>query len=167
MRKLKRHSCFLWLTIVVILTGMTSCGPKETELTFETIERSDLGSYSIREPHLILITTLQEIERVEGWITQEALVQLVELDFEQYFAIAIFRGRQPTSGYDIMIERVARRGDKIEVYAQFWSPSPHYGVRNEATSPYHLIKVRRDDGVDQEIELVLQSQAVTPTPPSR
>jgi hypothetical protein len=167
MKRPRIYRYFLWLTIVVILTGMTSCGPKEIELTFETIERSDLGSYSIREPCLILITAPQEIDQVEGLITQEALDRLAELDFGQYFAIAVFRGRQATSGYDTMIERVARRGDKIVVYAQFWGPSPHYGVQNEATSPYHLIKVRRDDGVDQETELVLQSRAVTPTPPSR
>ena len=152
---------------LLALAGLTACGPGETELPFETIERSDLGDYSVREPRLILITAPQEIDQVEGLITREALDRLVELDFGQYFAIAVFRGTQATSGYDVIVERVARRGDKIVVYAQFWSPSPHYGVRNEATSPYHLIKVRRDDGVSQETELVFRSLVVTPTPPSR
>jgi len=162
---MKRYQYTLWLTIVVILAGMTACGPREIELPFETIERSDYGDYSIREPRLILITAPQEIDQVEGLITQEALDRLAELDFGQYFAIAVFRGCQPDSGYDTIIKRVARRGDKVVVYAQFWEPSPHYPVTHEATSSYHLVKVHKDGDVSQEIELVLQSSVVTPTPP--
>jgi hypothetical protein len=63
--------------------------------------------------------------------------------------------------------RVARRGNKIIVYARFWEPSPHWEVQMQETSPYHLVRVRKDDGVIQEAKLVLQSQALTPTPPSR
>jgi hypothetical protein len=75
--------------------------------------------------------------------------------------------RGTSSGYDTLNDRVARRDGKVVAYAQFWEPSPYYAVTDEATSPYHVIKVRRDDGVIQETELVLQSRAVTPTPPSR
>jgi hypothetical protein len=145
--------------------GMTACGAGETELPFETIERSDYGDYSIREPRVVLVTNRQEIDQLKGLISQAALDQLAELDFQQYFAIAVFRGTQATSGYDVIVERVARRGDKIVIRAQFWEPSPHWEILNEVTSPYHLIKMRRDDGVSQETELVLQSPVVTPTPP--
>ncbi len=162
---MKRYQYTLWLTIVVILAGMTACGPKETELPFETIERSDYGDYPIREPRLILITAPQEIDQVEGLITQEALDRLAELDFGQYFAIAVFRGRRASSGYDVIIERLVRKNDTIIVYTQFWEPSPYWEVLDTETSPYHLIEVRRDDDVSQKIELVLQSPVVTPTPP--
>ncbi len=153
------------------LAGLTSCGPRETELPFETLERNDTyiseEGYGGLEPCVILVTTRQEIDQLEGLIRQTSLDQLAKLNFEQYFAIAVFRGRQATSGYDTVIERVARRGDKIVVYAQFWEPSPHYAVFDAETSPYHIIKVRRGDGVSTQAELVLQSQLVTPTPPSR
>jgi hypothetical protein len=164
---MKRHQYFLWLTIVVILVAMATCGPREIELPFATIERSDLGDYSIREPRLILVTAPQEIDQLEGLIAQEALDRLAELDFEQYFAVVVFRGTQATSGYDTIIERIARRGDKIVAYVQFWEPSPHYAVLDEATSPYHLVRVRRDGSALRETELVLRSRTVTPTPPSR
>lgn len=167
---MKKHRYFLWLAIVVTLIGMTACGPKETELPFETIERNDTYSpeegYGGRKPHVILATSRGEIEKLEGVVSQEALDRLTELDFERYFALALFRGRQATSGYDTVIERVAKQGDKIVVYAQFWEPSPDYAVFSAATSPYHIIKVRRSDGVSTQVELVLQSQVVTPTAPS-
>jgi len=158
-------SVLLGLMALAGLGGMTACGPKETELPFETIVRSDGGSYSVQEPCVVLVTSQEEVDRLEGLVDQEVLDRLAELDFRQYFAIAVFRGTQATSGYDTIIERVARRGDKIVVRAQFWEPSPHYGVTLEVTSPYHLIKVRGDDSVTEETELVLQSSVVTPTPP--
>jgi len=155
---------------LLALAGLTSCGPQETELSFETIERNDSYSaeegYGGLEPCVVLVTTRQEIDHLEGLIRQTSLDQLAELDFQQYFAIAVFRGAQATSGYDVIVERVARRGDKIVIYAQFWEPSPHYAVFDAETSPYHIIKVRRSDGVSTQAELVLQSQLVTPTPPS-
>lgn len=165
MKKLKRCRYFLWLTIIVTLMGMTACETRETELPFETIERSDYGDYSIHEPCVVLITNRQEIDQLKGLISQATLDQLAELDFQQYFAIAVFRGTQATSGYDVIVEHVTRQGDKIVIRAQFWAPSPHLEIFNEVTSPYHLIKVRRDDSVSQETELVLQSPVVTPTPP--
>jgi hypothetical protein len=156
---------FLWLTILAILVGTTACGSRETESPFETIERSDYSDYSVQEPRGVLVTSKEETAQLEDWVSPEAMHQLARLDFEQYFAIALFRGRQASSGYDTIIERVARRDGKVVVYAQFWEPSPYWEVRNEASSPYHVIKVRRDNGVIQETELVLQSRLVTPTPP--
>jgi len=148
--------------------GLMACGPRETELPFETIEQYHRSEgYDSPEPCLVLITSQQEIDRLESLVSRGALEQLAELDFQQYFAIAVFRGVRPTSGYDIIIERIARRGDKIVVYAQFWEPRLDQVILPEVTSPYHLIKVRRGDGVSQETELVFQSQIVTSTPPSR
>ena len=168
---MKRYQYALWLTSVVILVGMTACSPRATELPLETIERNDSYSaeegYGGLEPRVVLITSQDDIDRLDGLISQVAIDQLAELNFEQYFAVAVLRGRQPTSGYNTIIKRVAKQGDKIIIYAQFWEPSPYYEVTLEETSPYHLIRVRWDNDVSKEIELMLQSQLVTPTPPSR
>ncbi len=166
MKRLKIYRYFLWLTIAVALTGTTSCGPKEVELPFETIEQGNHhGDYSIQEPRVVLITSREELDQLEGLVSQAALSQLAELDFQQHFAIAVFRRVQATSGYDVIIDRVIRQGGKIVVYVQFWEPSPHWEVQSSETSPYYLIRVHKDDTVPRETELVLQSQVVTPTPP--
>jgi hypothetical protein len=169
-------SALIALAAIALLLGMTACRPvlpKENVLLFETIERRDwsgdigLEPYSGAEPRVILVTTRQEIDRLKLLVTQQAMDQLAGLDFGQYFVIAVFRGRKASSGHDTIVERVARRGNKIVIYAQFWELSPHYAYTAAETSPYHVIKVRRDGGVIQETELVLQSQVITPTPPSR
>jgi hypothetical protein len=171
MEKLKKFQYSLWLAIAVVLIGLTACGVRETELSFETIERNDNYSaeegYGGLESRVVLVISQDEIKQLEGLVSQAALDQLAELDFGRYFAIAAFRSRQATSGYAIVIKRVVRKGDRIVVYAQFWEPSSYWEVQSAETSPYHLIRVRRDDEVSHEIELVLQSQLITPTPPSR
>lgn len=154
----------LWLLIGAVLM-MTACTIDEIDLVFESLEQSDLGDYALKESRLLLVSTQDDIDQIADLISQSALAKLEALDFEQYYAIAAFRGTQPTSGYDTLIERVTRRGDEIVVYVKFWEPSPHYAVLDEATSSYHLIKVRRDADISAETKLVLQSQTVTPTPP--
>ena len=158
------------MTLTLSLLYLAACQPQEVDLPFETIERAGSGGtgeyYRGEQPKLVVITEAGKADvQLEGLVSQNALDQLAELDFQQYFAIAVFRRCQPSSGYDTIIERVARRGDKIVVYAQFWEPSPWYEVTGEVTSPYHLIKVRGDGGMIRETELILQSRAVTPTPP--
>lgn len=166
MKKSKKYQYSLWLTIVVILMGMTACESRETALSFKTMERSDYSDYSGQEPRVVLVTNQDDAIQLTGLISQEALDLLAELDFKQYSAIVVFCGQRASSGYDVIIERLVRKNDTIIVYTQFWEPSPYWEVLDTETSPYHLIEVRRDDNVSQEIELVLQSPVVTPTPPS-
>lgn len=163
--QLNLFKVLLLLLAIALLPGLVACNPQETELPFETIERYDLSQY-IGPPRVILITTRPETDRLKGLVSQQALDQLAALDFQQFFAIALFRGRQANTGYDTIIERVTRQDNRIVVYAQFWEPSPFYAVNPSETSPYHVIKVNRDNGAIQEAESVLQSRLITPTPPS-
>jgi hypothetical protein len=158
---------FLWLTILAILMGTTACESRETESPFETIERSGYSDYSVQEPRVVLVTSKEEIDLLAGLVRQTALDQLAELDFGKSFAIAVFRGRKSDTGFDTIIERVTRQDDKFVVYAQFWEPSSCYEINPEETSPYHLIKVYSDSDISRETAVVLQSRAVTPTPPPR
>ncbi len=167
MEKSKKHRYSLWLAIVVVLMGMTACGPRETELSFETIERGDYSDYSLQEPRVVLVSSQDDITQLAGLVSQEALGRLAELDLKQYFVVAVFCGRRASSGYDVIIERLLGKNDTVIIYAQFWEPSPHWEALDTETSPYHLVKVRRDSDVSQEIKLVLQSLVVTPTPPQR
>ena len=176
------------LSALLVLSGLCGCGGTtpvavsnkapstaptmsgETELPFETVEfvGNDVGgSYREREPRLVVVTTRQEIDRIEGLVSSETLAQLKELDFQQYFVIGLYRGSRGSSGYATIIERIARREDKIVVYAQFWEPSPHYVVFDTVTSPYHLVKVRKERGMSEETKVVLNPRVVTPTPPFR
>jgi hypothetical protein len=129
--------------------------PGETELAFETIERASDGPryYTEREPKLILITSRQEIERLDALVSVKALKRLEETDFEQYFAVAIFRGHFATGCCWVTIQRVGRRGDQVVLYAEFGEARGP--LTQGAISPYHLVKVRRDSRLLEPQDVIL------------
>jgi hypothetical protein len=160
----RRKSYLLYLIVLIILAGTPACRPKETELPFETIIRGDGATYPGSKPLAILVTDRQDIEKMKDLFYQDVLDEIATVDFGRYFVIAVLRSLQGTSGYDTVIDHVVRRGEKIVVYAQFWEPGRDQVVHETITSPYHIIKVPKDNGVTQEIELVLQTWTVTRTP---
>lgn len=139
------------------------------ELPFETIEISDWPNDANKEPvydqRLVLVNYQAELEQLTNHISSKALAHLSELNYEKYFVIAVFRGRRPTTGYDVEIERVVKQDDKIVVYTRFWELSPYYGVSEVETAPYHVVKVQRPAGVGRQFELLMQAILITPTPP--
>ncbi len=149
--------------------GAPSPSPVERDLPFETIERGDNSPYYSRHPlepqHVFLITSAEEASRLAGWVSAEAEKELAQLDYRRYFVIALFRGNFASSGYNAIIQRVARQDDRLVVHVQFWAPSPYYAVTAAASQPYHVVRVLRDGRPLGEAELVLESQTVTPTPP--
>jgi len=176
-----------FLTAIIILLGTGACSreitptavaptatptsvvPVGTVLPFQTVEQGIYGDYSVRQPRAVLITSPQDIPSLNGTVSPESrglvTAQLQRVDFQRYVAIVVFRGRKATHGFDVTVEAVAREGDKLVVYAQFWEPSPSWAVANEATSPFHIITVPRDAGLPEDVEIVLRSRPVTPTPP--
>lgn len=173
-----RPSRLLFLATLALLAGASACRPKatetpqltewpiETELLFETIVRGDGGEYEGSTPRVISIASRQDIDRLDGLIGQNVQDRLAEVDFSRYLVIAVFRGHQANAGHDTFIERVTRRGDAVVVYTQFREPRPDQVAEDIATSPYHIIKVPRDEDIGRETELLLQIQMVTPTAPS-
>jgi hypothetical protein len=156
--------------IALAISFLPGCQAQETELEFETIEKRDwFGSYEdhrvISDPRLIFIDGEEDIAQLEKLVSPEALDELDQLDFQQYFAIGLFRDLQPSCGYDTLIERVTWRGDKIFVYGQFWDPNNQMVECAEVKAPYHLVRVQKDAEIGGEIELVLRSRTITPTPP--
>lgn len=149
--------------------GAPSPVAAERDLPFETIERGDYSLYYFRHPlepqHVFVIASAEEASRLTGWVSPTEQQTLAQLDYQRYFVIALFRGSFGSSGYDAIIQRVTRRGDKLVVHVQFWSPSPYYAVTAAMSQPHHVIRVLRDGGPLAEAELMLESQTVTPTPP--
>ncbi len=148
------------------LVTLAGCQQAGIEVPFETIEQEDNYSggmgYPDLEPRAILVTTPEEIGLVQGFISRAALEQLNALDFQQHVVIAVFRGRQANSGFPTIIERITRHDDQATVYAQFWEMRG-YGHTDLVTSPYHVVKVRRDAGINQDTTLILKSRLFYPT----
>lgn len=129
-----------------------ACRPNEIELPFETIEQYNYyGGYDNEEPSLVVVSQPKEIMLLENLAKQTALDELRTLDFSKSFAIAVFQGWRPTTGYGVEIERITRQGDTVTIYAQFQEPKPDEEKGAAETSPSHLVRVKKIDDWGQDI----------------
>lgn len=151
-------------------TVTLSAANGEVDVPFETIAVGELGmriiSGSPMNPHLVLLTSLEQIGDIANWLPVEALADLQQVDFEQYAVVVLFRGRQGSTNYQTVIERITRQDNNLLVSAQFWYPNPMYESGAAETSPYHLVKVDKQHIPSRSVELALQAHMLTPTPPA-
>ncbi|MBN2003154.1 MAG: protease complex subunit PrcB family protein [Anaerolineae bacterium] len=145
----------LILVFMIAMFELSACTPKEINLSFETIEKksglSTSGGYDSGEPFLVVIAQLDEVSDLDGWITEDARLQLQTLDYGTYFVVGVFQGRKGTDGYEIGIERVVRQRDEITFFVQTHEPRPDEKKNDTVTSPYHLVRVEKMEVVDSDL----------------
>ena len=143
---LKVVSAFM-LTFMTI----TACNnqPKEIDLTYEGVEQiASAGKVKLneaRKPSLMVVSRPAEVDGLDGLITDETRTALLALDYSVYFVLAAFQGWKPCSCYSILVSRISRVGNTVNVYIQLHEPSPDEEKADIVTSPFHLIIVRKDD----------------------
>ncbi len=136
-------------------------------LPFETLSYEEWGGgYEGQEPLLLLITQPAEIEQVEPWLAPEVQVALNGVDFTENDVVALFRGVMPSSNYQTVIEQIVLQEQRLVVHAQFWEPNPAWESATVHTSPHHLVTIPKIVGQSPQLQLVLRSTPITPTPPA-
>jgi len=144
---------------------LPACGPRQTELTFTTIEQEDAsrtGKYhESREPAMIIIATPQELTQLDDLVNPEALEHLMEMDYGRYFALAVFQGRKDTGGYGVDIERIISQDNQITVEVNFQEPLPEFERTLVVTSPYHLVEVEKPAALENRQSFVLRENGNT------
>jgi hypothetical protein len=139
-----------------LAVALTACKPKVIELPFETIERLDQSGtgemWKPIEPGLMVIATAEDLAEIDGLFTKDAQAQLREMDYETYFAVAAFLGHRGSVSAGIWIEQVVRRGDEIAIYVGQQTKSFTQSIE---TSPYHLVKVRKEGRWGRTIRFTL------------
>jgi hypothetical protein len=135
------------LCALVTLAGLSACRPKEIDLPFQTIEQRDASGsgqvHQVKQPALVVVTTPEEAINLDSLVTSEAQTQLKNLNYDAYFAIAVFQGWKSTDGYGIQIERITHLGDDVTVFVQLQEPPPDRKKNDIVTSPYHLVQVQK------------------------
>ncbi len=114
---------------------------------------------------LLLLTSPEQISQIESWVSPQTLAALQQVDFEHHAVVALFRGRQGSTNYQTIIERITRRDDHLIVYAQFWEPNSKMASGAAITAPYHLVRIDKQQVPGPQSELALQAQMLTPIPP--
>lgn len=157
----------IFLSVLAFSLWLGACQPKEVDLLFETVEQRDASGtgqiYQDTQPGLIVIATPEETASLGGLVTSEAQAQLQNLNYNIYFAIAIFQGRKPTTRYGVQIEHITHKGNIVTVHALFKEPQPGEPKGDEVTSPYHLVRVQKGGPWKQTItfNLIVGNAIVT------
>jgi hypothetical protein len=134
------------VTAFILLFLVTACTQNQ-KLTFGTIEQQDLagtGEYFETEgTGMLVISRPEEVAELNNKIRTDTKAKLEALDYSTYFALAVFQGQKPSTGYMVTVDRIIRQKDKVNVYIAIREPAPHEGVNESVTSPYHLVKVQK------------------------
>jgi hypothetical protein len=158
--------CLLFVTgcpdpaaLVAVSPLPTPTAVEGKQIAFETLVRGEYSSYSGEEPLLLLIHNLDDLTPILNYMSpdeQSSVVAEVEnLSDAPGVVVALFRGNQGSSGYEIHIERVIKQKNQIHLYVQFWEPGPTYPVTGAETSPYEIIKLHWSPGTHESIEIEL------------
>lgn len=110
------------------------------EVRFSTIDHGTTSG--VRKRAAFIIKTEEEWKSL--W-SQHRSSGPPPVDFAQEMAIAVFRGEQPTAGFDLKIQKLEEKGGSLYVFVQEASPAPGSAVLQVLTQPYHIIRVERKD----------------------
>jgi len=142
-------------TAVPMPTSTSPSRTTEIDLPFETIEQRDASGvgkvYEDKRPGLLIIARPEETAGLKSLVRPEAQARLQGLDYDHYFAVVVFQGWKTTNRYGVQIERIARWGSEVTIYARFSEPDPNKERGPEITSPYHLVQVKKVGRWEQEI----------------
>jgi len=165
MKKANLRVVLVTLLLAALGASLPACRPRQTELTFTTIEQEDAsrtGKYhESREPAMIIIATPQELTQLDDFVNPEALEHLMEMDYGKYFALAVFQGRKDTGSYGVDIKRIISQDNQITVEVNFQEPLPGFQRTDIVTSPYHLVQVEKPAILEGQLRFLLRAEGNT------
>jgi len=151
---------------IIILIGLTSvliCSgcvdhatpPCTENITFEIIAQGDRCRYQYEmydamvddHPMALIITDTGEWNK---FTDKYMIYRPPTPDFENYLAIAVFRGNKPASGYDIHIENLTQSHNMMTVMVNMSEHRPRYCYADVVTQPYCVATVKKTDMIEQK-----------------
>ncbi len=129
------------------------------ELPFESIEKRHAAGtgelFPEAHPEVKIVANLDDSMSLGELISLQGATQLRLLDYVNDFAFIIFQGWRGCAGPSVEIKQLIRQKDTVHIYAYFIEIPRGQPCPAEATSPYHLVKVRKDSNWSGEFTFIL------------
>jgi hypothetical protein len=131
--------------LVVFGLMLASCSSSARDLPFETISEYPISDYEQSEPTLVVVLDRACLESLPRLLSDGLDVDQVlrDTDFSTWFLLVAFQGVQMSGGHRIEVLGIERSGQRIEVKAKFIGPES--GATLGVTSPYHIVRVKKQD----------------------
>jgi hypothetical protein len=142
--------------------------PGRSVVPFTTAVLEDAGTGTVpagaeEGPQLRLLTSAADLAAVTG--AGEPMESEAFINWDQDALIGLWRGPQAGCNFRAEINWLIRTGDRLQVYATFWTPPPAEADCGTVTQPYHLVKVNRLQATAGEPALALQLRKRAGMPP--
>lgn len=132
-------------TIPLSTRQPTSTPVEEVPLQFETLELRGATTHdkywTNPSPGVLVVATVDEIESVRQYVTDEASVELEKLDFSQYFALVAFQGWKSYGPQEFQIQEIISQDSQVSIFAHVRVSQPGESATGAVVSLYHLIKI--------------------------
>ncbi len=92
---------------------------------------------------LIVIARPEDVAELGNKIRVETKAELEVINYSSNFALVVFQGWKPSTGYMVTIDRITRNQETVNVYVLIREPALHEKVNETVISPYHLVKVQK------------------------
>ena len=131
----------LWAALCVCVP-LSGHGSEAAPLKFTTIQRGDLSG--IEERREISIRTAAEWTAL--WKQHSPGQKPPAIDFAHSMVVGVFLGSRPSGGFTIDVTAVQREDADVVVIYRENKPDPKMMVTQMITSPFHLVRVDRQEG---------------------
>ena len=144
--RIKKRLVIFGMVLILIIVGFSGC-IQENLVSFETVEK---GTYCFHEEKIdYVITNNSEWENLYDllYFMDPPSHSPLEIDFDNYTVLAVFRGCVSLGGNSIEITKIVENENSIVVYVKEIS----HGSGGECTGlawPYHIVKTQK---IDKEI----------------
>ncbi|MCK4648869.1 protease complex subunit PrcB family protein [bacterium] len=110
---------------------------------FTTIERGYYSGY--KDAERLVVRRKRTWKKVWNIHTRQRTPSpsLPVINFKKEMIIAVFRNERQTSGYQVEITDIEKKGSEIVVTIKETSPQPGDIVMPILTQPYHIVKIKR------------------------
>jgi hypothetical protein len=126
-------------TLALVLTFWFGCATPGTgtllDIPFETLDRGTTSA--IRERTYVVARSADEVAAL--WRAHRGVAPPAGVAGRT--VIAVFAGERRTGGYQIDVDRVEARGDRVRVHLRETVPPPGTLVTQSLTYPYHIVAI--------------------------
>ena len=138
---------FVRVLAVLLLLACTT----ESVRPYVVIDSGVSAGKRFASPYFDVITQAEQFTRLFRELHAHQLPPPTPpaVNFAASLVLIAARGEKPTTGYGIDVERLARRGDVLQVHLRLRDPLPTASQATMLTQPFVMVQVQKEPGVKQ------------------
>lgn len=156
-------------TVEAILPVATSTQAKiflpGKEIHFEIVETnngySQAMEFASNGPELFAVWELTQLTNLKSKVSDKTYDETQKIDLSEYMLIAVFRGRQPLTGFSVQVVKVFEQASSIIVDTNFVEPGNGVFLTTATTAPYQIIKIKKSDLANYPLDVNLHAKTIT------